>query len=66
MKKGTIFIFFGGIAFMILGLTFAITGGFGIMIGLILIVVGIVIMIGGYQDYKRIEKLDKLKKWDNK
>jgi hypothetical protein len=45
MKKGTIFIFFGGIAFLILGLMFALTGGFGIIVGLIIIGVGIVIMI---------------------
>jgi hypothetical protein len=63
MKKGTIFIFFGGIAFMILGLMFAVGGGFGTIIGLIIISVGIVIVIGGYQDYRRIAKLDRLKNW---
>jgi uncharacterized membrane protein len=64
-EKRNVAIFCGGIAFMIVGIMFAVSGGFGIIIGLIIIGVGIVIVIGGYQDKKRIEKLDKLKKWDN-
>ena len=49
---------------MIVGIMFVIGGGFGTIIGVIIIGVGIVIFIGGYQDKKRIEKLDRLKNWD--
>jgi hypothetical protein len=64
MKKGTIAIFCGAMAFILLGLLFVVSAGaFGIILGLIVVGVGIVIMIGGYQDKKRLEKLDKLKSW---
>jgi hypothetical protein len=41
VKKGTIAIFCGGIAFMIVGIMFAMDRGLGIIIGLIIIAVGI-------------------------
>ena len=80
MKRGTIFILLGGIAFIVVSLYFFLSSLWGssvlpsrqytavmwvfFIVGLIVIGIGIIIMIGGYQDSKRIQKQDRLLKKD--
>jgi uncharacterized membrane protein len=66
MKKGTVFIIFGGIAFMFVGFMFATGGGFGIILGLIFLGVGVVMEIGAWQDYQRTQKQERIMKWVDK
>jgi hypothetical protein len=81
MKRETIFILLGGIAFIVVSLYFFLSSLWGssvlpsrqytavmwvfFIVGLIVIGIGIIIiMIGGYQDSKRIHKHDRLLKKD--
>jgi hypothetical protein len=80
MKRGTIFILLGGTAYIVVSLYFFLSSLWGssvlpsrqytavmwvfFIVGLIVIGIGIIIMIGGYQDSKRIQKQDRLLKKD--
>jgi hypothetical protein len=80
MKRETIFILLGGIAFVVVSLYFFLSSLWGssvlpsrqytavmwvfFIVGLIVIGIGIILMIGGYQDSKRTQKQDRLLKKD--
>jgi hypothetical protein len=83
MRKGTVFILLGGIAFIIVSLYLFLSSVWGLsdlpskqytmvlwvffIVGLIVIGKGIIMMLGDYQDSKRIQKQDRLlkKDWGN-